>query len=208
MTTVEVQGRVIFSVGLSGSDVELTVPDRSWLDDGETLVRSVVRNVEYRRQPLVAGETFRYGYWSVRFFQAHSGRLSISELSPDATQLVPGADLALRYWRNQHEVCERFGAQFQPPLPEQMVALSAGVYEGDVVQGVRYRAPEHMSGWYVTTTRFSGDVSTLAVEHMHHLTEKRPDLARYIALPGGYRFDTTGGVDDVWFDTGVAAAAP
>lgn len=32
------------------------------------------------------------------------------------------------------------------PAPDQLVVMSEGVYEGDVVEGVRYPSPEHMSG--------------------------------------------------------------
>lgn len=205
VATVEVQDTLVFSVGLGGSDVELRVPDRSRVEDGEALVRTVVDYVEGTGRSLRPGETFGYGYWLVRFDAGGSGRLSISEYAADASQFVPGADLALRYWREQHEVCERFGAPFTPPRADQMVAVSVGVYEGDPVQGVRYHAPDHMTGWYATTARFNGDTRTLTVEHLYHLTAKRPDLARYVALPPGYRFDMTGGSDDVWFDVGVAA---
>ena len=63
------------------------------------------------------------------------------------------------------------------------------------------------AGWYVTTPRFNGDSKTLKVEHLYHLTAARPELARFVALPPGYRFDTTSG-EDVWFDAEVAAEAP
>lgn len=67
------------------------------------------------------------------------------------------------------------------------------------MQGVRYPSPEHMSGWWVTTDRYDGDVRTLRHEHLYHLTAARPDLARYVALPFGFRFDL-GRHEDVWFD--------
>ena len=205
MANVEAQGADVFSVGLGDVDVELRVPDLSWVQDGEALVRTVVDYFDGAASSPVAGATFGYGYWLVRFDEAASGRLSISEYAPDASGFVPGAEHALRYWRDQHEVCDHFGAVFSPPQADQMVALSDGVFKGEAVQGVRYGAPEHMTGWYLTTAGFSGDVSSLKVEHIYHLTARRPDLARYVALPPGHRFDTTGGVDDVWFDAEVAA---
>lgn len=206
MATVEARDTLIFSVGLGDSDVELTVSDRSWVEDGRALVGTIAAYVEGSGRRLKGGETFRYGYWLVRF-EAMSRRLSISEYAADASRFVPGADLALRYWRDQHEVCDAAGAPFTPPRADQMVAVSDGVYQGDAVQAVRYRAPDHMTGWYLTTARFNGDVSTLTVEHIHHMTAQRPDLARYLALPPGHRFDTTGGGDDVWFDAGVTASS-
>ena len=200
---VETQDTLVFSMGLGKSDVKLTVPDESWIEDGKALIRTIINYVEDTRKQLGAGETFGYGYWLVRFEESPSERLAISEYSADASGFVPGANLALRYWREQHEVCDRFAAQYTPPRADQMVAISVGVYEGDAVQGVRYAAPDHMTGWYLTTERFDGDVNTLTVEHLYHLTATRPDLARYVALPPGYCFDTTTG-EDVWFDSEVA----
>jgi hypothetical protein len=75
--------------------------------------------------------------------------------------------------------------------------------QGDAVQGVRYPSPEHMSGWWITTDRYDGDIRSLTQEHLYHLTAARPDLARCLALPFGFRFDQASG-EDVWFDEQVA----
>jgi hypothetical protein len=85
-----------------------------------------------------------------------------------------------------------------------MCAVSDGVFEGDAAQGVRYSAPEHMSGWYITTARYNGDHRTLRVEHVAHLAERRPDIAPLLALPPGYRFDVAGPELSVWHDPTVA----
>ena len=207
MATIESQGTLLFTVGLRGSDLELRVPDVCWVADGEALLRTIVEYVEGTGRRLRRGETFGYGFWLVRFEKGSGGRLVLSETTADASGFEGGADLALRYWREQHEVCARVGAPFTPPRADQQVAVSEGVYEGDAVQAVRYRAPDHMTGWYVTTPRFNGDSKTLKVEHLYHLTAARPELARFVALPPGYRFDTTSG-EDVWFDAEVAAEAP
>lgn len=106
---------------------------------------------------------------------------------------------------SQRAVCARYGAPFAPSRPEQMCAVSIGVYEGDPVQAVRYPAPAHMSGWYVTTARYNGDHTTLKVEHMAHLMERRPDVAAFLALPPGYRVALDDRAAEAWFDAGVAA---
>jgi hypothetical protein len=56
-----------------------------------------------------------------------------------------------------------------------------------------------MSGWWITTGRYDGNTASLKREHLRHLTAARPDLARLIALPFGFRFDLTHH-EDVWFD--------
>jgi hypothetical protein len=44
-------------------------------------------------------------------------------------------------------------------------------------------------------------------EHLYHVTAARPDLAEYVALPYGFRFDLSQG-QDVWFDPKVASQPP
>lgn len=92
------------------------------------------------------------------------------------------------------------------PEPDQLVVISDGVYEGDVVEGVRYPAPEHMSGWWLTTNRYDGDVNSLKTVHFHHIAETRPDLSIFLRLPFGYRFFSGDG--NTWFDQKVADAEP
>ena len=106
---------------------------------------------------------------------------------------------------NQKECCEHYGVQFKPIELKQMVAISKGIYEGVTpVEGVRYPSPEHMSGWWLTTNEYNGDISSLVTVHFEHIIEKRPELAIYMALPFGYRFNLGGESENVWFDQKVA----
>ena len=106
----------------------------------------------------------------------------------------------------QREVCRQHGAPFRPPAQDQLCAVSVGVYDGDAVQGVRYVAPEHMSGWYLTTDRYNGDHRSLVVEHVSHVAQRRPDIAPFLALPPGFRFDVTPVSAEAWYDEDVARA--
>jgi hypothetical protein len=142
-----------------------------------------------------------YGYWILKFIGARDGLLDIWEYDPTLTEVVDGAHLALTYWRDQHEVCSSVGAVFTPPKPDQLVAVARSVFEGHPVKGVRYPSPEHMSGWWLVTNQSDGNAKSLQTEHLHHLTSRRPDLARYLALPFGFRFDSNG--EDSWFDSDV-----
>jgi hypothetical protein len=63
------------------------------------------------------------------------------------------------------------------------------VLQGEAVQGVRYPSHEHMSGWWITTDRYAGNIGLLTQEHLYYLTAARPDIARHVALPFGFRFD-------------------
>jgi hypothetical protein len=41
-------------------------------------------------------------------------------------------------------------------------------------------------------------------EHLYHVTSRRPDLARYVVLPFGFRLDLSNG-ERVWLDQEVLA---
>lgn len=148
-----------------------------------------------------------YGYWLVKFERVNDDLLEVWEYNNKGTDFVRGGSLALRYWRDQHRVCNANSAEFNPPRPDKLTAVSVGVMEGLPVQGVRYPWQEHMSGWLIVTERWEGNIKSLLYEHTYHVTERRPDLARYLALPIGFRFDFTNG-ERVWLDEEVAHQDP
>lgn len=151
-----------------------------------------------------SGETVKYGYWHTKAELDDRGRLVFWERHPETMDFVFGVSAAVSHWRDQHGICQKVGASFAPPRLDQVVVISDGVYEGDDAEGVRYPSPDHMSGWWITTDRFNGDTSTLKTVHAHHVSAKRPDLAKFLALPFGYRFFSS--QSDVWFDQEVASA--
>jgi hypothetical protein len=128
--------------------------------------------------------------------------LDIWEYDSTGSTFVDGAQLALTFWRDQHRVCGHVGASFTPPKADQLVAVARSVFEGHPVKGVRYPSPEHMSGWWLVTDQGDGNAGSLLKEHLYHLTSRRPDLARYLALPFGFRFDLSNG-ENFWFDAEV-----
>lgn len=106
---------------------------------------------------------------------------------------------------NQKACCEHYNAEFTPPEQNQLVAISEGVLEGShEIEGVRYPSPDHMSGWWLTTDLYNGDVNSLKTVHFSHVAEARPEIAQYMALPFGYRFVLGGQNEHVWFDREAA----
>ncbi|MEI8644369.1 hypothetical protein P4S60_01650 [Pseudoalteromonas sp. Hal040] len=104
----------------------------------------------------------------------------------------------------QHECCLNYKAKYTPIDQECMVVISDGVYEGLPLEGVRYHSPKHMTGWWLTTDEYNGDISSLKMVHFTHIVEYRPEVAIYMALPPGYRFMLGGEQEHVWFDEEVA----
>lgn len=186
-------------------EIRVSVNSASLLPECERFLRFVADYLEHSERRIKPGETMNYGYWLVKF-QPVGDELEVWEYNDDATVFVRGGSLALRYWRDQQNVCGRYGATFSPPRPEKLTAVSEGVMEGLPVQAVRYNLEEHMSGWLIVTEKWDKQISALKTYHTYHLTANRPDLARFLALPPGFRFDLTG-VERVWFDAEAAERA-
>ena len=114
------------------------------------------------------------------------------------------SDKLIEVIKIQQACCENFKAQYTPTSEEQLVVISEGVYEGMALEGVRYPAPSHMSGWWLTTDLYDGNTQTLKTVHFSHIVAQRPQIAIYMALPPGYRFKLGGDDEHVWFDEAVA----
>lgn len=185
------------------SELSLSVTDVAMLAESKAFLRYVAAYILDQSARIRPGETLAYGYWLVKFELRDDRKLQVWEHNAEGTEFIPGATLALTFWRDQHLVCEKIGAEFLAPQADRLVVISEGVLEGDSVQGVRYPSPEHMSGWWITTDRYDGNLGSLKNEHLYHLTAARPELARYLALPYGFRFDLSKS-EDIWFDADVA----
>lgn len=181
----------------SGWEISATISDPQFVDECRNFLLFVADYIG-SNNPIKPGETLGYGYWITKAMAEGEGVLCFWEYSSDAVEFVPGVTLTLRYWRDQHMVCDRSVSMFSPPRGNQLIVISDGVLEGESVQGVRYPSPEHMSGWWITTDRYNGDVATLKTIHAYHLTARRPDLARYLALAFGFRFYSEN--DEIRFD--------
>lgn len=195
--------------GLSGfgqRELSASVKSGDFVRDAEAFLAFAGEYVISSHTHIHPGETLAYGYWLTKFVEA-GDLLEAWEYTPDATEFVPGVTLAVTYWRDQHRTCDRYHGEFTPPRPDRMIVISDGVLEGDSdVQGVRYPSPEDMSGWWLTTNRYDGDVASLKAVHAYHVTASRPDLAHLLALPFGFRFDRSRERgEDAWFDEKVAA---
>lgn len=202
------EGLEMATVGLrlmDGREICAAIDDVNLSNECRAFVQFAAEYIE-SGHPIKPGEMLGYGYWITKAVADDKGRLCFWEYTPDAVEYVPGVSNAVRYWRDQHRVCERASSLFCPPNAGQMVVISDGVIEGDAVQGVRYPSPSHMSGWWITTDRYDGNVSSLRTVHAYHLTAARPDLAAFLGLATGYRFYSDNA--EVRFDSTVLHNAP
>lgn len=186
----------------------VSVESQGMLEDGERLLRFLV---EYQLQTdhrLKAGQTVAYGYWTIRCVAGETGCLEVWEVKSESEShlFVPGANRALTYWRQQSALCRSVGSEMKPPHASHRVSVSAGVLEGTLpLEGVRYPSFTPNSGWYLTTDLYDGDIRSVRMIHLEHLTAARPEVTKLLGLSFGYRFEATGANKvSVWYDAEVA----
>lgn len=107
----------------------------------------------------------------------------------DGAVLMPTIQRAAAEFGAQEWVCETYGAEFDPISDDLLVAVSDRVMRrGTGVEGTRYEMSGANSGWILIDEDFRGGVKDLRMEHAAHVIDVRPGLARYFALPPGWRF--------------------
>lgn len=189
-------------------ELEVIVTDASLLPEARLFLLNMGEALQDGSIHIHPGDTVQCGYWIVKFDAKSPGLLTASEPNAENTQFVPGATLALLYRRDQQRICREQSAAFDPPLPLSGIACSDGVLENRLpVDGARYRYSGKMSGWFLSTELDDGTSKTAKVHHAYHVTAARPDLAEYLALPPGYRFDLRAG-GRIWFDPALEAEEP
>src|SRR5258708_37322792 len=125
------------------SEVLVEFNDKGLVGEAEQFLLFVSDCVMKSPTRLRSGETMRYGYWITKFEETAENTLETWEYNSSATEFIRGAALTLRFWKDQHALCDRFGAGFEPPKSDQLSVVSKGGFEGLPVQGVRYPSPDH-----------------------------------------------------------------
>ncbi|MBI2392836.1 MAG: hypothetical protein HYV09_24840 [Deltaproteobacteria bacterium] len=171
------------------------------------LVRFVASYLVESGRVLRDGETVAYGTWLLKAVRAGEF-LELHEFEPRTQGFVPTISSAVRLREQQDQKCREHGLVCDPPTFHQKVAISEGYEQpGVVLEGVRYHAPPHMSGWYITTDSFSGNVGELRGIHAWHVVaHARPEVGGLLGLPAGSRFRVErDGQVTAWFDEKVAS---
>lgn len=202
---IEKAGDVLRTVGvadLGAHDVQLQLPAPGLEEAARRLLEVLAEYQCDEGRTLRDGETIQHGYWMLKAKLIGRGIVELWEMTPDAEGFRPGVADTLRYWVDQRAICESVMSVFAPPRPDQLISISNGVLDRPdlLVEGVRYPAPSHASGWYLTTDLYTGHISGMRNEHLYHLSEKRPEIAKYLALPPGWRFEFGDGQGAVYPD--------
>ncbi len=106
--------------GWRGREISARVADAALLPEAVAFLRVVVDYAIANRTRIQPGETLAYGYWLTKFVANGKYCLDAWEYDATGSEFVPGATLTLTYWRDQHATCDRAGAEFVPPRPDQL----------------------------------------------------------------------------------------
>ena len=177
------------------------------LEDINLVLEIILDYVKLNDSKLKNGETIGIGSWMIKF-SIDNVYIELHELKDVVKNSnVYEFDLknTISFLKGQNDICSRYKVNLMFPLIGQKIAVSKEIYDGSEVNAVRYDAPSHMTGWYLTSNEFNGDVNTLIVDHLFHLLKVRPDIAKYLALPAGYRFFKDELGDKIWFDEDIIA---
>lgn len=106
--------------------------------------------------------------------------------------------------KEQRALCSKYNTDFFVSLPNLKVGISYNVKNKDLypINGLRNLPVGDTSGWYIWGgEEFSEEPDFFVPLHIEHLSEWRPELIKFLALPPGYRFLIgLNNYEDVWFD--------
>lgn len=184
-----------------GHEFKLKIQDEK-IEDYTRVLNYLIDYSIDKNPEIKSGQTISYHSWLLKCVSTSELFYNLWEAKGEGEDFIEGADYAIRVILEQEEMCKKFNASPIFPTFSQKIVISKGVYEGLTIEAVRYPSPDHMTGWWLTTDLYDGNVKSLMTVHYFHVAFKRPDLIKYLALPHGFRF-FAGKEDDVWLDQKV-----
>ncbi len=102
----------------------------------------------------------------------------------------------------QEAVCIRYGAVPMAASADRKVGIALNVRDASYpVNGMRHPPEGDTTGWYIWAGEdLSDDPNFFVPLHVEHLSEWRPEILKFLALPPGWRFLVAEKHEDVWYD--------
>lgn len=170
--------------------------------DAEVIINHIINYIESENKQIKNLETFGCGSWMIRFVfnNIYIELHELKDVIDNDNKYDFDLTKTITFFKEQKQLCNINNVEPNIPKIGQKIAISKEIYEGSEVNGVRYNAPDHMTGWYLTSNSYNGDVKSLIIDHLYHLLKERPDLAKFLALPVGYRFYKDNEGEEIWID--------
>ncbi len=106
---------------------------------------------------------------------------------------------------DQRDMCQRFGALYMPPAPDEKVGIALDSLGNIPLYAVRLGPENGTCGWYIYCGEYSTAADFYQPLHVAHLAEYCPSIVPYLALPPGWRVLLAPDYEDVWFEGGPPA---
>ena len=189
---------------LVGYELKISIKEKE-INQYLKVAEYLINYFEEANPKIIDGHTISYHSWLLKFIIIE-GVISINEVKPNGEGFVDGCDNAIEIVEMQSAECYNYNSVAIFPLFSQQIVISKDIFDAQIINAVRYPSPSHMTGWWLTSESFNGDVLTLEIIHYYHLAFKRPDILKYLALPFGFRFHLSTQTN-IWFDQEVAKEA-
>jgi len=102
--------------------------------------------------------------------------------------------------KEQEELCQRYKAKVEPPLPGSTMGIALKSLSAKPTRGIRYLPSKDSNGWYIWAGEQSTDPDFYQSVCIEHIGDHSPIVLPFLALPPGWAFITDGSYVDVWFD--------
>jgi hypothetical protein len=106
----------------------------------------------------------------------------------------------------QRDYCESQNVQYLPAYKDSNASLALSTQGLLPINGLRHPPEGAHNGWFLWSgEELSEDPKFFSNVHTHHLMELRPEVLKFLGLPGGYRFLLAGDYVDVWYDPSLTS---
>ena len=192
---------LVVDIPSTTKDKKLMVKIEGGTHESLNLILGYIRDfVINQRLELRSNETFALGCWILKFVGDSEDILNIFELDPNTQEYIEGAAFSSEVFSEQIQIGIDHNLYLDFPSVNSKIVYSDGVLEGLQTDGIRYPSPNHMSGWWLTTSLYNGNIETLKQIHLYDFAASRPDLLKFLALPFKCRFNVSASHSAIWLD--------
>ena len=189
---------------LIGKELRLSMQQHDLEDYIKLYIYIIDYIIESDKLIISPDQTIVYHSWVLKFIGNNFLYYDIWEVSKQGETYINGADCAIEIIKQQQGICHSNNTKAIFPLFNQLVVISECIFKNlNDFEAVRYPSPDHMTGWWITTSLFNGDVKSLLTVHYYHVAFKRHDILQYLALPYGYRVNAIEKIVNILFDDNV-----
>ena len=100
----------------------------------------------------------------------------------------------------QMDLCREYGRVVVPCAPDSKLGLALRTISPRPIHGLRHPPTETTNGWYIWAGDYSSKTDFFEPLHTSHLSDRLPQVIRFLGLPPGSRFLWVEDHAEVWFD--------